>query len=141
MREFVRGWRRKVGMASLCSALLMMSTWIRSQIVYDQLEFGVAYRQFIVISIGGRIYWDYRLHESPHFGRRSGSLSYDNQASSIVNDLDNRLSVKPLSDEHFRGAFSYLHAVIVVTMFSTILLLLGKPKSKPHPATSESSSV
>ena len=37
MRELFRGWRRKVGLATLVMACLLMGAWARSYAVRDQI--------------------------------------------------------------------------------------------------------
>ena len=39
MREFIRGWRRKIGMLTLAMACVFMAVWIRSLFMLDQFWF------------------------------------------------------------------------------------------------------
>lgn len=38
MREFFKGWRRKVGCVALVMALALMTGWLRSQFVFDDFN-------------------------------------------------------------------------------------------------------
>jgi len=35
MREFLRGWKRKAGCATLVTSLVLMGIWMRSQLQLD----------------------------------------------------------------------------------------------------------
>lgn len=51
MRDFFRGWRRKIGCVTLVMACMLMGLWMRSDTTMDQLS----YSPYSVISIRGRI--------------------------------------------------------------------------------------
>lgn len=57
MGEFFKGWRRKIGVATLTIALLSAGAWIRSLTVQDALIRLNQNDTHIVISMDGRIAW------------------------------------------------------------------------------------
>ena len=57
MREFFRGWRRKVGCVALMMACAKAGLWIRSRFASDRLEFVTSGRQQQLLSENGAITW------------------------------------------------------------------------------------
>lgn len=57
MREFFKGWRRKVGCGLLVMALAVFAMWARSRAVYDRFLFAVGPRQHDVLSIDDSVLW------------------------------------------------------------------------------------
>ena len=59
MRDFLHGWRRKVGLVFLGMALLLTMGWFRSMVYHDQLS----------TVIGGVLYWSESVNGSVLFLR------------------------------------------------------------------------
>lgn len=53
MHTFFHGWRRKVGVATLVMACVVMGAWIRSTIITDIVNFGGEYPQYRLNSYAG----------------------------------------------------------------------------------------
>ena len=65
MREFFRGWRRKIGAVTLVMACGIMGMWVRSVQNHDYVRFAVrANVTERVVSLGGTINW-LRYHQEP----------------------------------------------------------------------------
>lgn len=71
MREFFRGWRRKVGGVTLSAALLTVGVWCRSQYHVDIVTLESGSSRQIFASTQGRLVWDQRKSEP--FGRRGSA--------------------------------------------------------------------
>ena len=57
MKEFFRGWRRKVGVVTLVMACVFMGGWIRSSAMFDGIESVSLKSRYCIYSIKGRIRW------------------------------------------------------------------------------------
>lgn len=57
MRDFFRGWRRKVGCVVLIMALLAVSAWIKSLYVQDMIAFDIANRTHFFVSNESHFFW------------------------------------------------------------------------------------
>ena len=55
MREFFRGWRRKVGCITLVMACAFVGGGIRSGVVFDRIAFAIGTRQHEITSIGNHV--------------------------------------------------------------------------------------
>ena len=55
MREFFRGWRRKVGVVTLVVALTLMAMWLRSYLFNDEVLFPCGQSTWFVSSIHSRL--------------------------------------------------------------------------------------
>lgn len=64
MREFFRGWRRKVGCVTLVMALALTGAWIRSSLVQDEIYLLRPERVYAIQSSVGGIQWE---NHSPSF--------------------------------------------------------------------------
>jgi hypothetical protein len=51
MREFFRGWRRKVGIVLLGLVCAVFGMWMRSRVVYDAISFWTGHQQQAVITV------------------------------------------------------------------------------------------
>jgi len=56
MREFVRGWKRKAGVATLVLTCVFTALWVRSQSVNDQIALTLSRRMLNYGSTAGGIY-------------------------------------------------------------------------------------
>ena len=64
MREFCRGWRRKVGLVTLAMVMLLMAGWMRSVVVWNRIS--VCSGQYTIhqfSSSGGRLGWERREND------------------------------------------------------------------------------
>ena len=58
MREFFQGWRRKVGVATLLLACLLMFVWLRSYRNRDTLQFYAGHQHvYLLVSDRSWLYW------------------------------------------------------------------------------------
>ena len=57
MREFFKGWRRKVGLAALVMACVVMGAWMRSQFTSDVFCWSIGHESEVVISGNGALSW------------------------------------------------------------------------------------
>jgi hypothetical protein len=66
MREFFRGWRRKVGCVTLLMACALLVGWVRSHVVLDSLSFSVRCQVTeSLVSGGGLVAWQAKTNTSP----------------------------------------------------------------------------
>ena len=57
IREFLRGWRRKIGCLALALACLLVVGWLRSRFYYDCVLFDFVNRKHHVVSMNNTIVW------------------------------------------------------------------------------------
>lgn len=57
MHEFFRGWRRKVGCATLLMACALSIGWMRSLSLEDAARFSLSNRRHLLRSVHGRMEW------------------------------------------------------------------------------------
>ena len=57
MREFFRGWRRKVGIVMLGAALAAMGLWVRSRVTTDYIEVPIFDRSHLLLVKHNAISW------------------------------------------------------------------------------------
>ena len=57
MRSFFKGWRRKIGCATLVLACALFVAWMRTTVLYEFASFGMNGRQHWVLAIGGTVSW------------------------------------------------------------------------------------
>lgn len=55
MRGFFKGWRRKLGVATLVAACGFIGPWVRSLYVMDTFAFSHVPKDFILVSVDGAI--------------------------------------------------------------------------------------
>ncbi|MDB5345600.1 MAG: hypothetical protein JWP89_3977 [Schlesneria sp.] len=55
MREFVRGWRRKVGCLTLAMACLLTAAWVRSFVLHDVVVIPIWNSYTYVVSVNGEL--------------------------------------------------------------------------------------
>jgi hypothetical protein len=148
MKEFFRGWRRKVGVVTLVMACLLMCGWVRSRGQVDLVIFsfpnlnltflschhGVRLlpQRSLMISYGG---------SSPNYSVR---LTFQNErientpGISWHSYMSDRLDIQDENNEVStqNGFYSYGIVSIPLTIIATWLLVFSKPRqSKPqsHP--------
>jgi hypothetical protein len=67
MREFFRGWRRKIGVLTLLMACVFAAGWVRSFTVTDLFVFAVGQNQTDILgSLKGSFGWQTTHQEAPH---------------------------------------------------------------------------
>jgi hypothetical protein len=119
MREFFRGWRRKVGVVALVMALLLMFGWMRSRVTHDwlQITVGTAHHQFE--SVGGY------LHQRLLFlGDRNGmAIRLFAWGTYLISDDKDYLS--PSTDH---AVLPYWSITVPLTLLSAYLIL-WKPRT------------
>ena len=90
MREFFRGWRRKIGVCTLVMALALVGMWIRSFHLTDEVAYGNANQSTALITQRGAIALTrFENHDNPYVAPK---WSYGT-APSHTNDSFNRTSV------------------------------------------------
>jgi len=57
MREFFKGWRRKLGVVTLLMACGLMAGWLRSQSVLDRFFFSQQHSMHPMLSMDGVVSW------------------------------------------------------------------------------------
>jgi hypothetical protein len=70
MREFFRGWRRKVGCVMLAVACGLVGMWLRSSIVSDEWFYVLGEQQYLLLSSDGHVSsssWSVNTRDR-HFG-------------------------------------------------------------------------
>jgi hypothetical protein len=120
MREFFRGWRRKIGVMPLVVACAFMAGWVRSQALFDQ----IAARGNLFLSNGGCVVWDWK-----GWGGSDSSITdwYSNMAT-------------PFDEDWYLGSdgvrLPYWAIVIPLTLLSAHLLL-SKPRPRKPPESTK----
>ena len=77
MREFFRGWRRKIGCVALMIAALFLSAWVRSLVIRDIFTWTFVEAKIGIVakSHQGTIGW---LRNSPAFSKQDDGWKSDN---------------------------------------------------------------
>ena len=123
MREFFRGWKRKLGCVTLVMACLAMAGWTRSYSVEDRIV--VEDAGYRISSVFGRIQWTWKYyHEVP-----SQMIKWHRQ--------DVRTIPPEYEGPDYRNydqELSYWVIVIPLTALSCFLLL-KKPKTPTQKKT------
>lgn len=127
MREFFRGWRRKVGAATLVIACLVTSAWVRSQSMADDIFFTVGDRRHHLRSAYDRFFWGGWPAEGRHGVHRSSDRIEDLEAADFNWGLYWFRETPPNSSIHWTTPYS--NVTPILTLLSAWLLL-----SKPRPA-------
>jgi hypothetical protein len=68
MREFFKGWRRKVGCVTLVMACVLGIGWGRSYFVEDRVAFTSGSFRYAIGTSPGRVLWDQWLNDPPMDG-------------------------------------------------------------------------
>ena len=76
MREFFRGWRRKVGVVTLLMACVFMSGWVRSRAISDNLRFIYANSRIKIWSSSGYLESTHRSQPEALFSSWSHRLEF-----------------------------------------------------------------
>lgn len=148
MHPFFRGWRRKAGVVTLVMACALMSGWVRSFRIHDQLWFAVrGDATEAVISLGGKINW-IRYHKAvlvpvPTFPEWTTG-GFDDVESFDDGSLRRRWRFVGFvsgewPDDKIIGrttivAVPYLMLVMPLTLLSAYLIL-WKPRKRATPPT------
>ncbi|HEY4258608.1 MAG TPA: hypothetical protein VGM98_00550 [Schlesneria sp.] len=78
MREFFRGWRRKIGLVTLVMAVALLGLWSISIDRFCYLQFPMLGYEFAFASLNGQVAWATRENPDGHFHCRTGTNSqYD----------------------------------------------------------------
>ena len=149
MREFFRGWRRKIGVIMLVLACVLVAGWVRSKSVFDQVDIVAVDSHFVAQSLKGhfcmvRVVWGHKLTPRASFNSIkppdgefqpwSGddwSLIWRYKLAGI-DVLKAKHDIREGAVQH-KFIISYWSIVIPLTVLSA-WLLLSKPRAKP-PAT------
>jgi hypothetical protein len=110
MREFFKGWRRKVGCAALVMAMTLLVAWMRSQFVSDRrclLEYDSLSRHLIAESKSGWL----SIFEMKVIQHVDGSRDIENSSGVSIN---------------------YLTVIAPLTLLSAYLIL-WKPRTNVTP--------
>ena len=137
MREFLRGWKRKIGCITLMMACVFAAGWIRSSHTADELWIGALGRQWCFISEMGYIHWHSYFVPPRYIGDSVSSVPVSTAADRASFDRfwSNRLHNLAITTRYFiQGTVPYWSVVIPLTALSTFLLL-SKPRKSPQPKT------
>lgn len=144
MREFIHGWRRKVGVATLAMACVFAAGWVRSFVVSDQFcrcTHGISHIH--VYSVNGQI-WGSRLLEED--GQLNCQWHYSGKSGNVIicnpDDFTWRWKIGEFEFGEYPnigigrttyGIVPYWSIVIPLTLVSAWLLLVN-PKQKLSPS-------
>jgi hypothetical protein len=148
MREFFRGWKRKVGVVTLLMALAFMGGWVRSFWICDLIvapNGGHSYHE--IFSSGNWIGWvmvpctkgtvpkTYRSFYGWHKSNVDRRVTEEGPFSSVsvhmeVKGAGYNFKYSELANAHL--IFPYPSIVVPLTLLSAFLLL-SKPKPKAEP--------
>lgn len=124
MREFFKGWRRKVGCVALLMAVAVFGIWMRSRIVLDDILFTFGDRQISIASFGGCCLWW-------SWSRRDGDVSRNSWTAIPLNQLDEDELLRTHEEireelqqrQPMELAIFYLLLVLPLTLLSAYLIL------------------
>lgn len=125
MREFFRGWRRKVGCVALVMACIVVGMWIRSSVFYDQCAWADTNRKNVVYSLNGEFgwwHWEGSRRKPISFG--SFPLAREDEAKWRM-----ILEMSRLQNDARGWTCLYWHLAIPLTLLSAYLLL-WKPRKR-----------
>jgi hypothetical protein len=148
MREFFKGWRRKVGCVTLMMSLVLMAGWIRSTYCEDVLMLTNWPRRTAVDSLSGSLYWSTwedpqeRLRHSPiiHWDRIdalrvrepvTAEMIQEAVSNSVTNFKRDVVSPKVINI-----SIPYWSITIPLTLL-TAYLILWKPRKRLQSAKNE----
>ena len=131
MREFFKGWRRKVGCGTLVMAMAFMLGWGRSLVCYDWLALSSGSKQYVVMS------QDQKLGLQHYDGNQWSPNTLD-WGSGLHTDLSDDLNGKRFSWHHYWffhigddiWVVSYWCLTIPLTLLSAYLVLWKPRKAK-----------
>lgn len=137
MREFFRGWRRKVGVVALLLTCVFAAGWVRSHAVSDRIDFHIRNHYQTVISLDAQLYWWRRRRESKsgyQFGRPLQTSRFLTETDRQQNDGrweqhpatsrdDNGLRRIPKGNLFTEIVIPYWSIVVPLTFLSAYLLL------------------
>lgn len=130
MHEFFRGWRRKVGCATLVMACVFAGLWIRTYAFADQVWCVIRGRIIMVGSVRGGAYFASAMEGGmPPLGWQVFSereLFTDHGNATITAIIDESFAGVP------HGCMMYWHLTAPLILLSAYLLL-WKPRPKPEP--------
>ena len=147
MREFFRGWRRKVGVVTLVMACVMTGMWFRSRTEWESLEVAVGARGLVAVELErGSVTLAYRwLEENTPLGTSISASSFNWHGASPVSDEINlwpelgtnlwseTSSIGPIvSGKATYVRLPLLTAMALLTVVSAYLLL-WKPRKRTEP--------
>lgn len=104
MREFLKGWRRKVGCAALLMALAVMVAWIRSYATEEELSVPHRASLYVICSIQGHVCFE---HHSDHLLSATRWQQMDLTPISSVNVLSFKYSGMHLDWERVVWGFNF----------------------------------
>jgi hypothetical protein len=135
MRDFFRGWRRKVGCVTLVMALAGMALWIRSRIVNDEIGFAANGTQYVVVSSHSQVSAYQSIHLLPNrvVWISQGILPAERTSAWHLNSIRRReqrvaTSLRRMIPSRIY-TFTYWSLVIPLTLLSAYLLL-WKPRKR-----------
>lgn len=145
MREFVRGWRRKVGGVLLLAAVAFAGMWIRSNVRIDAVHFAIGARDHSIYSLLGGVTWQsYDLVPWPSSAapipwaqfKEAGSKKIEDVTGPETNSLtDFADGDTGLPDQRHWTAY-YWWVVSPLTLLSAFLILWPvKRATKPTTST------
>lgn len=107
MLDFVRGWKRKVGVVTLVVACVLMAAWLRS--IYRPRQFDLTVSTFIWSQDGSLEFWHEYIPEGVVW--------------------------RGPPDVEMSWRVPYRHFVLPLTLLSAYLILSKPPATKPQAAS------
>jgi hypothetical protein len=142
MREFFKGWRRKVGCALLLFTVFTAAAWIRSFLIWDQFNVVMFGRRFTLSSELGEIQWevlsDWRVRRRLPFWDAIASTKDDPQGA-LIDHENGDMFIRYSELKNMGPGFwqhwicliaSYWSFVVPLTLLSAWLTLC-QPRKRP----------
>ena len=116
MREFFKGWRRKVGCVTLVIACAFTGAWLRSMFICDLVDFAIENHQHEFFSVHGHLLWRarFKLHTS-------NSWQADSLGSNKIRELWRKFETGDRWDDTW--VLPYFPFAVAFTLLSAYLLL------------------
>ena len=132
MREFFKGWRRKVGCVTLVMACAVATAWVRSELNYlDDYFFTLGMRDHNIMSGYGRMTWWSWDGEAGNRSRPVFAISpYETER---VQERGMALQ-RCYPDRNFKEVTVPYSLIVLPPTLLSAYLLLWKPRTKPKPA-------
>ena len=130
MREFFKGWRRKVGCVALVMAVVVFCAWMRSMIVTDSLWINTGTTLHQLHSCRASLWWESRPDE------KAPRWYWKSYRTQNWENIGTRLFIVEDYGPHRCVRIAYWPFAVTLTLLSACLIL-WKPRPKPKNAVAE----
>ena len=142
MREFFKGWQRKVGCVTLAMACAFTAVWFRSQVYWESIAVPFQGAAYSLKSVHGALaisrvwYSDPEMLTSYPFGWASFKVGNDHLPNESFELTDVQGGARSGTLRHQRLVISHLSIAIPLSVISACLILWpGKRVTKPTTST------